>query len=155
MLQPSRSTPKQCSLLLTWFKLTALMNIKRKQWLMSKRLWCVVLLTLSLDGEGAGSKCYHWAHTASETNTQLMQQSALIACYHTTMQQGILIVPNIYTTKIDTFVCPPHISETVAVRIMKLAHRSRIASTTKKIISKMFYCPFYQFYCKQFKRIGT
>ena len=42
----------------------------------------------------------------------------------------------IYTTKIDTFVCPPHISETVAVRIMKLAHRSRIASTTKKIISK-------------------
>ena len=43
---------------------------------------------------------------------------------------------DIYTTKIDTFVCPPHISETVAVRIMKLAHRSRIASTTKKIISK-------------------
>ena len=39
-----------------------------------------------------------------------------------------------YTTKIYTFVCPPHISETVAVRIMKLAHRSRIASTTKKII---------------------
>ena len=43
---------------------------------------------------------------------------------------------NIYTTKIDTFVCPPNISETGAVRIMKLAHRSRIASTTKKIISK-------------------
>ena len=39
---------------------------------------------------------------------------------------------NIYTTKIGTFVCPPHISETVADRIMKLAHRPRIASTTKK-----------------------
>ena len=42
----------------------------------------------------------------------------------------------IYTTKIGTFVCPPHISETVAVRLLKLAHRSRIASTTKEIISK-------------------
>ena len=30
----------------------------------------------------------------------------------------------IYTTKTDTFVCPPHISETAAVRIMKLAHVS-------------------------------
>ena len=42
----------------------------------------------------------------------------------------------IYTTKIGTFVCPPHISETVAVRIMKFAHRRRIASTTNKLISK-------------------
>ena len=42
----------------------------------------------------------------------------------------------IYTTKIGTFGCPPHISETVAVRLLKLAHRSRIASTTKEIISK-------------------
>ena len=40
------------------------------------------------------------------------------------------------TTKIGTFVCPPHISETVAVSIMKLAHRPRIASTTKTLISK-------------------
>ena len=46
------------------------------------------------------------------------------------------IAPKIYTTKIDTFVCPPNISETVAVRLLKLAHRSRIASTTKEIISK-------------------
>ena len=42
----------------------------------------------------------------------------------------------IYTTKIVEFVCPPNISETVAVRIMKLAHRPRIASTTIKLISK-------------------
>ena len=44
----------------------------------------------------------------------------------------------IYTTKIGrpTFVCPPHISETVAVRIMKLAHHPRIASTTNKLLSK-------------------
>ena len=63
----------------------------------------------------------------------------------TTANSGILLQTEMllykitgdnYTTKIDTFVCPPHISETVAVRIMKLAHRSRIASTTKKIISK-------------------
>ena len=33
----------------------------------------------------------------------------------------------IYTTKIEEFVCPPNISETVAVRIMKVAHRPRIA----------------------------
>ena len=36
----------------------------------------------------------------------------------------------IYTTKIDGVVCPPNISETVADRLMKLAHRQRIASTT-------------------------
>ena len=45
-------------------------------------------------------------------------------------------VPDINTTKIGTFVCPPNISETVAVRIMKLAHRPRIASTTIKLVSK-------------------
>ena len=32
----------------------------------------------------------------------------------------------IYDTKIDEIVCPPNISETVAVRIMKLEHRSRV-----------------------------
>ncbi len=35
-------------------------------------------------------------------------------------------------------VCPPNISETVAGRLMKLAHRQRIASTTIKLISKTF-----------------
>ena len=40
------------------------------------------------------------------------------------------------TTKIDELVCPSNISETLAVRIMKLTHRSRIASTTIKLISK-------------------
>ena len=38
---------------------------------------------------------------------------------------------------------------------MKLAHRSRLASTTKTLISKKNYCPFDQFYLRQFKRIGT
>ena len=42
----------------------------------------------------------------------------------------------IYTTKIDGVVCPPNISETVAVRTVKLTHRPRIASTTIKFISK-------------------
>ena len=41
----------------------------------------------------------------------------------------------IYTTKIDGVVCPPNISETVAGRLMKLAHRQCIASTTIKFIS--------------------
>ena len=41
----------------------------------------------------------------------------------------------IYTTKI-ILVCPPIISETIAVGIMNLAHRPRIASTTTKLISK-------------------
>ena len=43
---------------------------------------------------------------------------------------------HIYTTKIDGVVCPPNISETVADRLMKLAHR--IALTTIKLISKTF-----------------
>ena len=52
----------------------------------------------------------------------------------------------IYTTKIDGVVCPPNISETVAGRLMKLAHHQRIASTSIKLISKKNYCSFYQFY---------
>ena len=45
-------------------------------------------------------------------------------------------IPSIYTTKIEEFVCPPNISETVVVRRIKLAHRPRIASTTIQLISK-------------------
>ena len=39
-------------------------------------------------------------------------------------------LPNlfIYTTKIEEFVCLPNISETVAVRTVKLEHRPRVAS---------------------------
>ena len=61
----------------------------------------------------------------------------------------------IYTTKIGTFVCPPHISETVAVTIMKLAHRPRIASTTKTLISKQILLSIWSILLRQFKRIGT
>ena len=46
------------------------------------------------------------------------------------------LIDHIYTTKIDGVVCPPNISETLAVRTVKLAHRPRIASTTIKLISK-------------------
>ena len=49
----------------------------------------------------------------------------------------------IYTTKIDGVVCPPNISETVATRIMKLAHRPRIASTMIKLISKPILLPLF------------
>ena len=47
----------------------------------------------------------------------------------------------IYTTKIDGVICPPNISETVAGRLMKLAHRPRIASTMIKLISKPILLP--------------
>ena len=43
---------------------------------------------------------------------------------------------DIYTTEIDWVVCPPNISETVVGRLMKFAHRQRIASTTIKLILK-------------------
>ena len=36
---------------------------------------------------------------------------------------------SMYTTKIDGVVCPPNISETVAGRLMKLAHRPHIDQT--------------------------
>ena len=42
----------------------------------------------------------------------------------------------VYTIKIQEYVCPPNISETVAARTMKLSHRARIALTTIKLISK-------------------
>ena len=47
----------------------------------------------------------------------------------------------IYTTKIDGVVCPPNISETIATRIVKLAHRPCIASTMIKLISKLILLP--------------
>ena len=57
------------------------------------------------------------------------------------------------TTKIDGVVCPPNISETVAGRLMKLAHRPRIASTMIKLISKPIYCPFLLILVKTIQRI--
>ena len=59
----------------------------------------------------------------------------------------------IYTTKIDGVVCPPNISETVATRIMKLAHRPRIASTMIKLISKPILLPILIILVKTIKRI--
>ena len=70
---------------------------------------------------------------------------ALARCsFEETVRTAVTVAPwfrsltskDIYTTKIDEFVCPPNISETVAIRIMKLPHRPRIASTTIKLISK-------------------
>ena len=59
----------------------------------------------------------------------------------------------IYTTKIDGVVCPPNISETVATRIMKLAHRPRIASTMIKLISKPILLPILLILVKTIQRI--
>ncbi len=59
----------------------------------------------------------------------------------------------IYTTKIDGVVCPPNISETVAGRLMKLAHRPRIASTM--IISKPILLPILLILVKTIQRIDA
>ena len=55
----------------------------------------------------------------------------------------ISVSHDIYTTKIDGVVCPPNISETVEGRLMKLAHRPRIASTMIKLISKPILLPIF------------
>ena len=60
---------------------------------------------------------------------------------------------NIYTTKIDGVVCPPNISETVAGRLMKLAHRQCIASTTIKLISTNFLLSILSILVKTIQRI--
>ena len=59
----------------------------------------------------------------------------------------------IYTTIIDGVVCPPNISETIATRIMKLAHRPRIASTMIKLISKPILLPIWLILVKTIQRI--
>ena len=59
----------------------------------------------------------------------------------------------IYTTKIDGVVCPPNISETVAGRLMKLAHRQRIASKTIKIIKKIILLSILSILVKTIQRI--
>ena len=59
----------------------------------------------------------------------------------------------IYTTIIDRVVCPPNISETVAGRLMKLAHRPHIASTMIKLISKPILLPILLILVKTIQRI--
>ena len=54
-----------------------------------------------------------------------------------------MIKTYIYITKTDGVVCPPNISETVAGRLVKLAHRPHIASTMIKFISKPILLPFF------------
>ena len=56
-------------------------------------------------------------------------------------------------TKIDVLVCPPNISETVAGRLMKLAHRPHIASTMIKLISKPILLPILLILVKTIQRI--
>ena len=67
----------------------------------------------------------------AETWTLTKQAQNKLAAAQAKMERSML---NIYTTKLDGIVCPPNISETVACRLMKLAHRQRIASTTIKLI---------------------
>ena len=85
-------------------------------WLMCGR-WPILVVVL-------------WREVGLYTVTQLMHSECGRIC------RGPYIEGDYRTTKIEEFVCPPNISETVAVRIMKLAHRPRIASTAIKLISK-------------------
>ena len=57
------------------------------------------------------------------------------------------------TTKIDGVFCSPNIPETVAGRLMKLAHRPRIASTIIKLISKPILLPILLILVKTIQRI--
>ena len=65
--------------------------------------------------------------------------------------------PSILTlvTKIYEFVCPPNISETVAVKILKLAHRPCIASTTIAFNSKAIVLSILSILLKTIRRIGV
>ncbi len=67
-------------------------------------------------------------------------------------ESGSSVPDTIYTTKIDGVVCPPNISETVAGRLMKLAHRQRIASTTITLISTKFVLSILSILVKTFQR---
>ena len=65
------------------------------------------------------------------TNPDLPEYHMLninLKTYNCIVKRSFRMAKQIYTTKIGTLFCPPHISETVAVRIMKLAHRPRIAN---------------------------
>ena len=68
-------------------------------------------------------------------------------------ESGSSVPDTIYTTKIDGVVGPPNISETVAGRLMKLAHRQRIASTTITLISTKFVLSILSILVKTFQRI--
>ena len=61
----------------------------------------------------------------------------------------------IYTTKIDGVVCPPNISETFAGRLMKLAHRQRIASTTIQLFFFLNVLSILSIFLKTIQRIVT
>ena len=75
---------------------------------------------------------------------------ALVKCFLTLRSR---LGGYIYTTKIDGVVCPPNISETVAGRLMKLAHRQCITSTTIKLISTNFLLSILSILVKTIQRI--
>ena len=72
----------------------------------------------------------HW--TNLYCSAEMFTASKLTAPKNKMAPVTCVVGRSIYTTKIEEVVCPPNISETVAVRTMKLAYRPRIASTTIK-----------------------
>ena len=71
------------------------------------------------------------------------KQNARLSCKECHLYQRFFI----YTTKMEEFVSPPNISETVAVRILKLAHHTVhvLSRQRSNSFQNKFYCPFYQF----------
>ena len=86
------------------------------------------------------------------SNAGILTTTHTHACMHADKMHTLVLI---YITKIDEFVCPPNIIETVAVKIMKLAHRPRIASTTIKLISKPILLSILSILLKTIQRIGA
>ena len=96
-------------------------------------------------------RAFHWQY--GDILLAITFLSLLITLY-CLWKINILYYILYYTTKIGEFVCPPNISETIAARIMKLAHRPRIASTMIKLIFKPTLPSILSISLKTIQRIG-
>ena len=70
----------------------------------------------------------HWFLVSQAIVSSLSNDAsidAIVRLYAIFAPSNALVNSDIYTTKIYGVVCPPNISETVAGRLMKLAHRQR------------------------------
>ena len=101
-----------------------------------------------------------WSHLFHIVHHSI-EWCAVVFSFYCLVHQSTLLryadkrTDTIYTTKIDEVVCPPNISETVALRTVKLAHRPCIASTTIKFISKPILLSILQIILKTIKPIGA
>ena len=89
-----------------------------------------------------GAVCRHnTGHTGYSDESENTLWHDRILWHRSWFTSRVCFEPAIYIytklTKIEEFVCPPNISEIIAVRTVKLARRPHIASTTIKLISKL------------------